>query len=249
LLPQSLKCEQPTGTCQKLLKKNLADFGCPIALQKVETIRMILKTVFLLLFGAAGSGYATTLFFFDTPVALASVGDTFDLNVELITNVPVAAFAFDIAFPTFLEVNSAPVEEGFFFNNGCCYDPGTIDNVNGVISGINDVSIFDSDTGIDMLVQIQFTAVAPGEGQISFQNVSLSDPDFNLISIDPLGAVNVDATTPEPATWAMAGLGIALVIARHLRRVIVDSDGSRREGEKIEWQDPRPVPASRRRYR
>jgi hypothetical protein len=25
--------------------------------------------------------------------------------------------------------------------------------------------------------------------------------------------------------------------------VIVDSDGSRREGEKIEWQAPRPVPA------
>jgi hypothetical protein len=31
--------------------------------------------------------------------------------------------------------------------------------------------------------------------------------------------------------------------------VIVDSDGSRREGEKIEWQAPRPVPAFRRRYR
>jgi hypothetical protein len=181
---------------------------------------MILKTVFLLLLGTAVSGRATTLFFFDPPVPLVNVGDTFDLNVELITNVPVAAFAFDVAFPTFLQVLSAPVEEGFFLNNGCCYDPGTIDNVNGVISGINDVSIVDSDTGTDTLVQIQFTAVAAGEGQISFPNVSLSDSDFNLISIDLLGAVNVDAITPEPATWAMAGLGIAIVIARELRRVV-----------------------------
>jgi hypothetical protein len=30
--------------------------------------------------------------------------------------------------------------------------------------------------------------------------------------------------------------------------VIVDSDGSRHEGEKIEWQAPRPVPAFRKRY-
>ena len=31
--------------------------------------------------------------------------------------------------------------------------------------------------------------------------------------------------------------------------VIVDADGSRREGEKIEWQGPRPVTALRERYR
>ena len=31
--------------------------------------------------------------------------------------------------------------------------------------------------------------------------------------------------------------------------VIVDPDGSRREGEKIEWQAPRPIPAFRKRYR
>jgi hypothetical protein len=31
--------------------------------------------------------------------------------------------------------------------------------------------------------------------------------------------------------------------------VTVEPDGSRREGEKIEWQAPRPVPAFRNRYR
>lgn len=31
--------------------------------------------------------------------------------------------------------------------------------------------------------------------------------------------------------------------------LIVQPDGSRREGEKIEWQAPRPVPAFRKRYR
>ena len=31
--------------------------------------------------------------------------------------------------------------------------------------------------------------------------------------------------------------------------LIVEPDGSRREGEKIEWQTPKPVPALRKRYR
>ncbi len=31
--------------------------------------------------------------------------------------------------------------------------------------------------------------------------------------------------------------------------LIVEPDGSRREGEKIEWQAPRPVPAFKKRYR
>jgi hypothetical protein len=183
---------------------------------------MTLKTVFLflLVLGTAGSGWATTLFLFNTGSVSANVGDTFDLNVVLVSDTPVSAFAFDVAFPTYLQVLSAPVEEGFFLANGCCFDPGTIDNVNGVISGINDVSIFDADGGADPVVQIQFTAVAVGSGQqISFQNVSLSDPNFDLIPIDALGTVNVDATpTPEPATWAMAGLGIAIVLVWNRRR-------------------------------
>jgi hypothetical protein len=39
------------------------------------------------------------------------------------------------------------------------------------------------------------------------------------------------------------------VVRRVWQIVYVDSDGSRREGEKIEWQAPRPVPAFRKRYR
>jgi hypothetical protein len=39
------------------------------------------------------------------------------------------------------------------------------------------------------------------------------------------------------------------VVRRVWQIVTVDSDGSRREGEKIQWQAPRPVPAFRRRYR
>jgi hypothetical protein len=39
------------------------------------------------------------------------------------------------------------------------------------------------------------------------------------------------------------------VVRRVWQIVYVDSDGSRREGEKIEWQAPRPVAAFRKRYR
>ena len=83
----------------------------------------------------------------------------------------------------------------------------------------------------------------PVEIEAKATNVGETTLSTCLISGD------VRVSTVEHILSAMAGLGIALVIARHLRRVIVDSDGSRREGEKIEWQDPRPVSASRRRYR
>jgi hypothetical protein len=43
------------------------------------------------------------------------------------------------------------------------------------------------------------------------------------------------------------------IVRRVWQIVYVDSDGSRREGEKIEWQAPRPVhftaPAFRKHYR
>ena len=191
---------------------------------------MILKTAFILLLGTATSAWATTILVFDPAPVAVSVGDTFALNVDLLDidglspASPVAGFSFDVVFPTFLQVVSAPVEEGFFLATGCCFFPGTIDNVNGVISGISDVSIFGAETGFDTLVQIEFTAIATGTGQIAFQNPGLTDPDANSISIDaanPADVVSspvVSSPTPEPAAWSMAGLGIAIAIARNRRR-------------------------------
>jgi hypothetical protein len=109
---------------------------------------MFLKTLFLLLLGAASSGQAATILIVGpTPISV-EVGDTFEVGVSLFdlqtdqTAPPeIAGFSFDVLFPNFLEVASAPVEQGFFSVAGCCFFPGFVDNANGVISGIGDVDI------------------------------------------------------------------------------------------------------------
>jgi len=181
---------------------------------------MNLKSAFVLLLGTAVSGWATTSFVaFNQPSVTVNVGDTFELAVVLDTDAQVGAFSFDVIFPTFLQVLSDPAEQGFFLANGCCYSFTAIDNVGGAITGISDVSISGTDTGIDPLVTIDFTAVGTGTDNITFQNVSLSDGDGNLINVDYVLPAEVTSTTPEPATWMMAALGvpILLVLSRRNR--------------------------------
>jgi PEP-CTERM motif len=187
---------------------------------------MNLKSTLLLVIGLLGtavSSRASTSFFIFSPDPLFLTvlqGATFDLHAAIVPSDPVSAFSFDISFPTFLQVLSNPTEEGFFADpaNGCCFSWNSIDNVNGVISGLSDFS-FNPDTIVDMLVDIQFTAVAAGTGQVTPLNVSLSDSNGNLIAVDPPGGVDVMVTaTPEPATWLLGGAGVAMIAAWSLRR-------------------------------
>jgi hypothetical protein len=53
-----------------------------------------------------------------------------------------------------------------------------------MINGLSDFS-FNPDTSVDMLVDIQFTAVAPGTGQVTALNLSLIDSNGDLIAVDP----------------------------------------------------------------
>jgi hypothetical protein len=190
-----------------------------------KVISMIHKILLLLLLGIAPSGWAATILIVGpTPISV-NVGDTFvvavslfDLQTDQTPPPQIAGFSFDVLFPTFLEVVSAPAEEGFFSLAGCCYFPGFVDNVNGVISGIGDVDIFGGVTNVvDTLVQIEFLATGTGTGQITLDNAGLTDPDGNAVSLDSVTAADVSATAPapvpEPATWSMAGLSVAIAIA------------------------------------
>ncbi len=188
---------------------------------------MNLKPALMLLLGTAMSGWATTSFVIGPSPTSVNVGDTFTLSVILIDLNPidpsaedqVAAFAFDVVFPTFLQVLTDPTEDGLFAAAGCCFGWNSIDNVGGVISGLNDFS-FAPDSGIDAVVDIQFTAVATGSGQVTLQNVSLSDINGNAIDFGGVTGADVSATTPEPDSWAMAGLGVAILIAWNRRGAV-----------------------------
>jgi hypothetical protein len=208
----------------------LADFSPSIALQQVKDAAMKLKPILILvilLLTTAMSGWATTSFGIGPSPTSVNVGDTFTLSVVLVDFNPidpsaedqVAAFAFDVVFPTFLQVLTDPTEDGLFATAGCCFSWSSIDNVGGVISGLNDFS-FAPDSGIDPVVDIQFTAVAAGSGQVTLQNVSLSDMDGNAIDFGGVIGGEVSATTPEPDSWAMAGLGFAILIAWNRRRAV-----------------------------
>ncbi|MDE3198089.1 MAG: PEP-CTERM sorting domain-containing protein [Acidobacteriota bacterium] len=195
----------------------------------------MLKVVLALLLGTAASGWAGTFLAFDQTSVTVATGDSFTLNALLIDlpgvdplGMPtppaqVAGFSFDIAFdPTLLEVVAAPVELGYFAANGCCFSPGALDSVNGVISGIGDVDpIFGGENVSDGLVQFQFMAIAAGTGQITFQNPGLTDPNGNPVTVDGISAAAVTSATPsvpEPATWALTALGVAILLARNLFR-------------------------------
>jgi PEP-CTERM motif len=190
-------------------------------------LKPILILVILLL-TTAMSGWATTSFVIGPSPTSVNGGDTFTLGVVLVDfNInpsaedQVAAFGFDLVFPTFLQVLTNPTEDGFFAlsGNGCCFGWNSIDNVNGVISGLSDFSA-NPDSGLDPVVDIQFTAVAAGSGQVTLQNVSLSDMDGNAIDFGGVTGGDVSATTPEPDSWAMAGLGVAILIAWNRRRAV-----------------------------
>jgi hypothetical protein len=178
---------------------------------------MKLRSSLLLFLGTALSGWAGTIVALSPSPVAVSPGGTFDLDVLILTDAQVAGYQFDILFPAFLQASS-PTNQGFFAANGCCFDPGTLDNVGGTIANINDFSFSATDTGIDTLVTIAFTALDTGAGQITFQNLALSDADGNGIDVEAVGFADINSSTPEPATWTVIGLGLVFVITGKVRR-------------------------------
>ena len=87
---------------------------------------MNLKPALMLLLATAMSSWATTSFAIGPSPTSVNVGDTFTLGVVLVDfNIDpsmedqIAAFAFDVVFPTFLQVLTDPTEDGLFSLAGC----------------------------------------------------------------------------------------------------------------------------------
>lgn len=170
--------------------------------------------------------------FSGTPI----VGSTITLNVDLNSDSEsVAGFDFSVLFPSELLQATDVMEQGFFSAQGCCFG-FSVDDQNGVISGVSDF-VFGSATDItssDTLVSLQFQAVASGIASIeltcaqgdTFPCVNypvLWDANFNSIPVT-LNSSEVTitpdsaTTTPEPKSAGLILLTLLAVALMNWKR-------------------------------
>lgn len=154
------------------------------------------------------------------PVSNPNVNDTFDVDIDVSSISDLYAFQFDLAFDPSL-VSAVSITEGAFLPGGgtTFFIPGTIDNVGGTITANADslIGAIPGVTGSGTLVQIQFTAIAPGTSALTLQNITLLDSTLTDITASATvdnGSVTINGattSTPEPAAFALLLVGGSLL--------------------------------------
>lgn len=193
-------------------------------------MRKLLGLLLLSLSSAAVSSASTVGL---VPPVTIHVGDTFDVAVQ-VTSDGMQGYQFDLLFPSFLQANS--VTGTGFFAPSLALTFSTIDNGVGFIYILG---LLDSDgttcgtdffCSTDTLALINFTALSAGSGDLLI-DTSEAATDAALIVTDgstfatetgptfqsaSITVVDVESGTPEPGTWILIALPVA--IAMHLRR-------------------------------
>ena len=118
---------------------------------------------------------STHLFF--PPIDEVRAGEIFKLNLHLDGFVLLGGWGLDIAFPPGV-LAALQVDEGTYISldNGCSqsvFEPGTIDNAAGRITGIDMELGADCFHVGDVLLSVTFQARAAGKGELSLQNVDI----------------------------------------------------------------------------
>ena len=138
-----------------------------------------------------------------------SVGQTFDVSVDVSGVTDLYALQFDLAYdPTIL--SAINVSEGPFLPTGgsTIFVPGTIDNVAGAVTATADtlVGAIPGVTGDGVLATFEFQAIATGSSPISLSGVTLLDSNFaNIDFTSADGGVTVSgvSSVPEPKLTSM----------------------------------------------
>lgn len=151
-----------------------------------------------------------------------TVGNSFNVSVDITSVTDLFAFQFDITFdPTILAASTS--SEGAFLPTGgaTIFIPGTIDNTMGTVTFIAD-SLIGSILGVDgsgALATLIFHALGPGTSSVDLLNVTLLDSALADISATAVGgAVSVINAVPEPSSLFLIGLGVFVLAAARRRR-------------------------------
>jgi hypothetical protein len=147
-----------------------------------------------------------------------SVGQTFDVSVDVASVTDLYAFQFDLGYdPTIL--SAVNVTEGPFLPSGgsTFFIPGSIDNNVGTVTGTADslIGAIPGVTGGGVLVNIEFQALATGSSPISLSNVTLLDSnlsDIGSTSADGSVTVGSVSSVPEPRLTSLL-LIVGLIVA------------------------------------
>jgi len=153
------------------------------------------------------------------PVSQSALqGDSLSVDVAVSDVSDLYAFQFDLVFdPTKLQAISS--SEGLFLPSGgtTFFVPGTIDNLNGIISFVADTLIgpVPGVTGDGDLASISFTALASGTSFLNLSNLLFLDSALNEIGnlTTTGGSVTIEPRTSvsEPSTFGLLALGLMVL--------------------------------------
>lgn len=163
--------------------------------------------------------YAATMSVQPSALSVA-LGQTFPLNVNVMSVTDLYAFQFDLAFnPTVLSVVS--LAEGAFLPGGgaTTFVPGAIDNLAGLIAFTAD-ALTGITSGVDgngNLMLVQFRALSAGTSPITLSNLILLNSQLNDIEATTAsGSVAVTSQPPtlaEPPGMALIGVGLLAIFS------------------------------------
>ena len=188
----------------------------------------------LILLAMAGCLPASTLTL--TPSStVVKVGETLSVNIDIDSATSLYDFLLDLTFdPKVLRVIA--INEGsLFFNTGAsAFDPGTIDNTAGTVTGIFD-TLFGPDgvSGPGTLATANFSAIGNGNtsvaispndlGDLVVQSFDQANNGAGQLPVNTVPVSILSGSTPEPSTAILLAVPFAGLIALYKRRSAGDS--------------------------